>query len=241
MPCNWTCPPTRRGSVSARAPMARSGSTTRSMGRRESEASPTRVTSKGAAASRPASRRMVVPELPQSSEPDGGRRPRSPRPTTTSPSTSTPSARRQPAVLSTSAPGDSPRTRATPSATAFRISARWEMDLSPGTRTSPSRRRGALTVASTTPPRGPGPPGPVPGLPLLDPAVACAPGGLEQGAQRPLVGRLHQPAEAGQDLLQGTETTGDRLPVGAHDGRVERRVAAGQPAQVAEAGAGQAP
>src|SRR5579884_289524 len=241
MPRNRTSPPTRRGPVAARAPMVRSGSTTRSMGRRESEASPTSVTGKGAAASRPANRRMVVPELPQSSGPDGSRSPRSPRPATTSPSTSTPRARRQPAVLSTSAPGERPRTRATPSATAFRISARWEMDLSPGTRTSPSRRRGALTVASTTGPSDPWPFGAIAGVPLLDPPLARPPGRLEQGQQRPFVGRLHQLPETGQGLLQRVETTGDRLPVGAHDGRVQRRVAGGQPAQVPEAGTGQAP
>src|SRR2546426_12460210 len=67
-----------------------------------------------------------------------------------------PSARRQPTVLATSAPGDSPRTRAGPSATAFSIRARCEIDLSPGRRTSPWSRRGALIVARTV------------GLPLPD-------------------------------------------------------------------------
>ena len=57
-------PPAR---ASMRAPIARSGVTTRAMGRAESEASPTRVANRGRPASMPDSRRVVVPELPASS------------------------------------------------------------------------------------------------------------------------------------------------------------------------------
>src|SRR5262249_6756850 len=62
-------------------------------------------------------------------------------------SISTPRARRQRAVLATSAPVDRPLTRASLSATALRITARCEIDLSPGRLTSPCNRRGARTAA----------------------------------------------------------------------------------------------
>ena len=45
----------------------RSGTATRSIGRRDSEASPISVESKGCAASSPMNRRMAVPALPMSS------------------------------------------------------------------------------------------------------------------------------------------------------------------------------
>ena len=54
--------------------MARSGSATRSIGRRRSDSSPSRVASQSLPASTPVSRRMVVPELAQSSTPSGLRR-----------------------------------------------------------------------------------------------------------------------------------------------------------------------
>ncbi len=56
---------------STSAPMARSGSTTRAIGRRRSDASPSSVASQSLPASTPARRRMVVPELPQSSHASG--------------------------------------------------------------------------------------------------------------------------------------------------------------------------
>ena len=61
--------PGRAGSMrpSTVAPIWRSGSATRRIGRRVSEASPHSSVSNGRPASRPMSRRMVVPELPQSS------------------------------------------------------------------------------------------------------------------------------------------------------------------------------
>ena len=51
------------------APIARSGSATRAIGRPESEASPVRTDSNGCPAKTPISSRIVVPELPQSSGP----------------------------------------------------------------------------------------------------------------------------------------------------------------------------
>ena len=53
------------------APIARNGSTTRPIGRRRSEASPSRITVSARPARSPATRRVVVPELPQSSGPVG--------------------------------------------------------------------------------------------------------------------------------------------------------------------------
>ncbi len=53
------------------APISVSGSMTRAIGRRESEASPMSRLRNGWPASTPASRRMVVPELPQSMSPFG--------------------------------------------------------------------------------------------------------------------------------------------------------------------------
>jgi hypothetical protein len=49
-----------------RAPIARSGPMIRAIGRLRSDASPSRIETNGCAASTPASRRMLVPELPQS-------------------------------------------------------------------------------------------------------------------------------------------------------------------------------
>src|SRR5260370_40239823 len=63
----------------------------------------------------------------------------------------------QPAVDLTSAPDESPRKRLTPSAIEPSMSARCEIDLSPGTAISPSSRRALLTVAITgNPPLPPG-------------------------------------------------------------------------------------
>jgi hypothetical protein len=50
------------------------------MGRRDSDASPIIVDANGCAASSPASIRMVLPELPQSSGPAGAAKPAAPRP-----------------------------------------------------------------------------------------------------------------------------------------------------------------
>ena len=89
--------------------------------------------------------RTPVPALPKSSGASGSRRPRRPRPSTiqarslSGPSRSirAPRARIASMVDRTSADSSSPVTRERPDATAPSMSARCEMDLSPGTRTSP--------------------------------------------------------------------------------------------------------
>ena len=70
MPCSARPPRSTSGgrpsaAVSISAPIRRSGSATRAIGRRVSDSSPVRQTSKGCAASRPASSRIEVPELPR--------------------------------------------------------------------------------------------------------------------------------------------------------------------------------
>ena len=106
--------PGRAGSTrpSTVAPMRRSGSATRRIGRRVSEASPTSSVSNGRPASRPISSRIVVPELPQSSAPAAAVRPAKPTPWTraSSPAStmSTPSARSAAAVDRLSPPRPEP-------------------------------------------------------------------------------------------------------------------------------------
>ena len=193
--------------VSISAPSWRSGFATRSIGRCDSDSSPVSVASTPAPARIPRSRRIVVPELPQSSRPTGSRSPPSPRPRMMASSSSmsgsrsgsgallagrsggrnvgrpssgnswergfgpqgvpsprssgTPSCARHLAVERTSSPPERPATRLSPSASAANSSARWEMLLSPGTRT-PSARTGfrsgetrALTRAPPGASRGP--------------------------------------------------------------------------------------
>ena len=72
-------PPSR---PSKRAPMRVSGSITRCIGRRRSEASPVMTLVKGWLARMPASRRAEVPELPSSSTSAGSRPPPTPKPRT---------------------------------------------------------------------------------------------------------------------------------------------------------------
>ena len=106
----------RPPAVRMRAPIRSSGSTMRCIGRRRSEASPVMVVSNGRAARMPASRRIVVPELPASSFSCAGPSASTPRPPTVtvgpaSPAASgsvrisTPSVRRQRSVDAQSAPG----------------------------------------------------------------------------------------------------------------------------------------
>ena len=64
------------------APMRRSGSATRSMGRLRRESSPVSTVQKGWPASTPTSRRALVPELPQSITLSGSVRPLTPVPST---------------------------------------------------------------------------------------------------------------------------------------------------------------
>ena len=85
-----------------------SGSITRRIGRRDSDASPPMTVVKGCAASRPASSRIDVPELAASSGADGARRPPGPRPeiVIVAPRlTRAPSASMQASVAAQSAPG----------------------------------------------------------------------------------------------------------------------------------------
>src|SRR2546430_1906667 len=141
------------------APIFRNGSTTRAIGRRLSDASPSRVADTRLPARTPARRRVVVPEFAQSSGPCGVENPRgeirsphpdpSPRAGETGDSL-TPRLRRQATVALTSSPGGSPVITLSPSARAPRISARCAIDLSPGTRSVPATRVAGST-SSTTP------------------------------------------------------------------------------------------
>ncbi len=142
------------------APIRASGSATRSIGRPESDASPTSSVSQGNPATRPANRRMEVPEFPQSMAPSARwRRPRPPCSTTVPSagrSTSTPMASTAARDAATSAPSESPWITEVPSARAPRRMARCEIDFSPGVRTVPrhgtppctTRTRGALTTGA---------------------------------------------------------------------------------------------
>ena len=62
------------------APIARSGSTTRPIGRRRSDASPVSTENIGRPANNPVNRRRLVPELPQSSTSSGSRSASTPAP-----------------------------------------------------------------------------------------------------------------------------------------------------------------
>jgi len=126
IPCR-SPPRTSRGGYrppprpSTRAPIRRRGSVTRSIGRRETDSSPRKTVRHGKAAHRPASRRIVVPELPTSMAPAASWRA---PPRISPPSTSAPSASMALLVATTSAPSDSPRTRDTPWARPASIRAR---------------------------------------------------------------------------------------------------------------------
>ena len=147
MPCK-ACPPWMRNggtppaSASMRAPMRESGSMTRRIGRLLSDSSPTSVLSKTCPASRPASRRMPVPALPQSSSPSAACRPSTPTPCTMrrdgdGVSIRTPMREKIAAVARVSSPSRKPSMVETPSASAANITARCDTDLSPGISISP--------------------------------------------------------------------------------------------------------
>jgi hypothetical protein len=133
-------------------PMRLNGWATRSIGRRESDASPTSAWPPGTALTTPASNRMVVPELPQSRARSLAWRP-SAGPTTMVASPSSiwvaPSWTMMRPVEATSRPGESPAMVLSPLARALNISARCEALLSPGTLRQP-RRVGAGTTRVTS-------------------------------------------------------------------------------------------
>ena len=160
-----------RRSSSTVAPISRSGSATRSSGRRESDSSPTSSKRPSCPASIPGSSRIRVPALPQSigtagrakaAEADAAR-PAGRRPSS---STVAPSAATAAAVESVSSERPKPRISLSPSAIAASSSARWEMDLSPGTARSPRRltagssRTGLSRPRRTPARRSPSTPGP---------------------------------------------------------------------------------
>jgi hypothetical protein len=146
MACSRWPPAMRSGgqpsSESMRAPIRASGSMTRRIGRFDNDGSPTSTLSKACPASRPASNRIAVPALPQSSGTPGGRRPSTPTPCTTrmpgsGASMRTPNRANTAAVARVSSPSRNPSMRDTPSAIAASMIARCDTDLSPGTTISP--------------------------------------------------------------------------------------------------------
>ena len=114
----------------------------RCIGRLRSDASPSKVAVIGQPATAPITSRQPVPELPKSSTPAGDPEPAD-ADAVHAPGAfagalhGRPSARMALPVLSTSSPSSRPVMRVSPTASAPKISARWEIDLSPGTRTRP--------------------------------------------------------------------------------------------------------
>ena len=125
------------------APIWRSGSITRPIGRLDRLASPMKVAVSRWLATSPINNRVEVPLLPMSSAPDGCIRPPTPTPLTVQlpsqvRSICAPMARIAAAVASTSSPSSKPEILLSPTASALNISARCEMDLSPGTLSVPN-------------------------------------------------------------------------------------------------------
>src|SRR5579859_464969 len=114
------------------------------MGRERKLASPVNTAAMGVVAIAPITSREPVPELPKSSSALGAFQFPTPVPRTRQrpgPSgvSSAPNPRKAPAVEWTSPDSKRPEMRVSPSASAPRIRARWEMDLSPGTWAVPRR------------------------------------------------------------------------------------------------------
>ena len=144
-------PHTVMGSVSGvsgtkSTPIFARGATMRRMGRFLSDSSPVMVTSMSQGATTPMSRRAVVPELPQSMGATGWLGPSAPQPVTVPESdpsgwafksTSAPKASTARMEARTSSESSTPERCEVPSAMAANSTARCEMDLSPGTVTSP--------------------------------------------------------------------------------------------------------
>jgi hypothetical protein len=139
----------------------------RFIGRRLSDASPSSVDMNGRPATMPERSRMVVPEFPQSITFLGAASPSNPLPSTvssrSSPEILTPSVLKASIVLWLSSPPERFAMRLVPFAIAEKITARWPIDLSPGTVSSPcsgrvtgSMRRAprcvaALKIAASSP------------------------------------------------------------------------------------------
>ena len=137
--------------VATRAPMLASGLVTRAIGRFDNEASPLSSTSNACPASRPASRRIDVPELPRSSGCPGFLSPRMPTPwiatrPSSGPSIETPMAWNARSVFMLSSPSRKPEICVVPRAIEPNMIERCEIDLSPGTRMVPVSLPPLLTV-----------------------------------------------------------------------------------------------
>jgi hypothetical protein len=129
------------------------------MGRFISDASPINCESNACADNRPVNRRMAVPALPMSSARPASRRPRRPTPRITTRvgsgcSMCTPKARIAAKVARQSSLARNPLTSLLPCAMPDSISARCEMDLSPGTVIAPDTLR-AGCAANCVPRRHP--------------------------------------------------------------------------------------
>ena len=151
--CSWSiavrAPPVRvtgnRSSPASqpkRAPIRRSGAVTRFIGRLRRLASPSKVAVRPYPAAAPINRRTPVPALPQSMTSTGVSKPpfpitrQRPGPRRSTPAPKASTAR---AVARMSSPSSSPSISVTPCAMPPRISARCEIDLSPGAHTRPLR------------------------------------------------------------------------------------------------------
>ena len=167
------------------APIARSGSATRSTGRRRSELSPVITVRNGRAATTPASIRSVEPELPASSGAGDGCSDAGPRPTTSTTDrparrVDTPSASRHRSVELQSSAVEKFANRLSPWASAARMARRCESDLSPGRVNRPRKCRLWATRMGTWRDRAGSyhAPAQVPALPCVDrPGGACYGGG----------------------------------------------------------------
>ena len=138
-------PPAR---PTACAPNSASGSVTRAIGRLLRLASPVKVAVIGEVAIAPMISRTPVPELPQSITCSGSAKPPTPTPWTDHVPPPRhdlgPKGAHRRAVSSTSCPSSSPVIAVSPTASAPRISARCEIDLSPGTSAVPLKGPPAL-------------------------------------------------------------------------------------------------
>src|SRR6266851_1018849 len=192
--------------------MRSNGSITRAMGRRRSEASPSSVADIELPASRPSSSRIVVPEFAQSRFPWGVANERRPAPRIRAVRSlrwmSAPRARRQATVARTSSPSGRPWTQLSPSARVASIRARWAIDLSPGTASSPATRAAGETVRADWTSAS--------GMDALPEKLADA------------LATLDALAVVTEDVRKVVDRLDQRSTVRDHDVLVERRVTLGQ-------------